>query len=623
MIRVGELLQGRYRILQEIGTGGIGVIFLAEDRNMGKLVVVKKIKENFVERLETRGEVDILKRLRHTYLPQVHDFFQSGSEVYTVMDYIEGCDMQQYLMEGTEVSEEQICRWLSQLLEVLDYLHSQTPPIYHCDIKPANIMITPEGNVCLIDFNISLGDDEKTLKGLSKWYSAPEQREAALHPGTKTGLDGRMDLYSLGASFYALMTGYYPDPDQESVWTQESRKKYSSALISILSKSMEQKPQRRFASAAQMKKALEKKEKWDAEERKVWFARLGVYTVAVLLLTCGISMAVYGRYRTEKESWQQAQQEFYRLCEWGDEAEITDAALQLLNDRSMTRYMADAERGNLLWQIADAYYLEEEYAAAAEYYQEAEEYVKNDAGIHMDHAMALIKDQRISEAERYLRQLETSGMENDELKLLQGELLLEKKDYEGALQAGKELAAESTSREVGQKACILAADACIALEEPEKGLSWLKKGENRQSDRNILRRIMTVALELSGNQPEYQQTALAYAEKICENWPMSRTDRLNLAAVKISAGQEEEAKELLLEMYREGTDLYQVPMYLAILVYNREISGRTPSEDSVSQFLEYGDQAASLYEGEKGQVRDDKMEDLMDTCARIRKRRDS
>lgn len=169
MFKIGDILQGRYQILQEIGAGGIGVIFLAEDLNLRKRVVVKKIKENFVDNLATRSEVDILKNLRHTYLPQVYDFFQDGNEVYTVMDYIEGYDLQVYLMQQIEIPETEILKWLWQLLEVLKYLHSQNPPIYHCDIKPANIMITTGGDVCLIDFNISLGDDEKTLKGLSKW----------------------------------------------------------------------------------------------------------------------------------------------------------------------------------------------------------------------------------------------------------------------------------------------------------------------------------------------------------------------------------------------------------------------------------------------------------------------
>ena len=108
------------------------------------------------------------------YLPQVYDFVQIGTDVFTVMDYIPGHDLKYYLDRGQQFDEKQILIWLNQLLEVLEYLHTRSPKIIHCDIKPANIMITEEGNVCLIDFNISLdGENNKELVGLSTQFASP------------------------------------------------------------------------------------------------------------------------------------------------------------------------------------------------------------------------------------------------------------------------------------------------------------------------------------------------------------------------------------------------------------------------------------------------------------------
>ena len=154
----GEILAGTYQILKEIGKGGAGIIYLAYHMNLRKYVVVKKMKENVVDVLNIRGEADILKSLRHSYLPQVYDFLQVGTEIYTVMEYIEGRDLQYYIESGYRPDEQTLICWLTQLSEVLVYLHKHR--ILHLDIKPANIMVTSEGDLCLIDFNVSLESEE-------------------------------------------------------------------------------------------------------------------------------------------------------------------------------------------------------------------------------------------------------------------------------------------------------------------------------------------------------------------------------------------------------------------------------------------------------------------------------
>lgn len=177
MIAQGTILDNTYKVIKTIGAGGGGEIYLAEHLRLEKLVVIKKIKENMKGLIEDRGEADILKRLSYPYLPQVYDFFIENNQVYTIMEYIEGENFQQLIKKGVHFEKKDIIKWGTQLSQVLEYLHGQKPPIIHRDIKPANIILTPAGNICLIDFNVSFGNegDSKQIIAHSDGYSPIEQ----------------------------------------------------------------------------------------------------------------------------------------------------------------------------------------------------------------------------------------------------------------------------------------------------------------------------------------------------------------------------------------------------------------------------------------------------------------
>ena len=156
MLTANVILNETYQIIRPIGKGGMGVVYLAYHLRLQKYVVVKRIAQNITGRLSARTEADILKNLHHPNLPQVYDFVQEGSSVYTVIDYIDGEDLGSYIRSGYVFSEQELVRWMRQLAQALEYLHSRTPPVLHMDIKPGNIMIDRQGNAVLIDFNISL-----------------------------------------------------------------------------------------------------------------------------------------------------------------------------------------------------------------------------------------------------------------------------------------------------------------------------------------------------------------------------------------------------------------------------------------------------------------------------------
>ncbi|MCM1044740.1 MAG: protein kinase [Candidatus Gastranaerophilales bacterium] len=180
----GTILENTYEIIEEIGSGGGGIVFKARHLRLQTDVVVKKIKDEVQGKVKSRQEADILKRLKHPFLPRVYDFIETEDGVYTVMDFIQGEDLDEAVKKHGKYPQKQVKKWAEQLGEALAYLHGQKQPIIHSDIKPANIMLTGEGNVCLIDFNISLamGGTMESAVGISAGFSPPEQyRDPALY----------------------------------------------------------------------------------------------------------------------------------------------------------------------------------------------------------------------------------------------------------------------------------------------------------------------------------------------------------------------------------------------------------------------------------------------------------
>ena len=173
----GVILEKTYEIVEEIGSGGGGIVYKARHLRLQTDVVVKKIKDEVLGKLESRQEADILKKLKHPYLPRVYDFIERQDGIYTVMDFIHGENLDTAVKRHGKYSQKQVKKWAEQLGEALEYLHRQNPPIIHSDIKPANIMLTESGDICLIDFNISLamGSSLESAVGISAGFSPPEQ----------------------------------------------------------------------------------------------------------------------------------------------------------------------------------------------------------------------------------------------------------------------------------------------------------------------------------------------------------------------------------------------------------------------------------------------------------------
>ena len=209
MIENGTLLQNRYLIEKQIGAGGMGAVYLAVDRRFDNYVA---IKETFHKDQELGAaferEARLLNSLNHSSLPHVSDYFTENNNYFLVMQYIEGDDLFEKLKCDGAFPVEKVSNWIDRLLDALEYLHSQEPPIIHRDIKPQNLKITPRGNVILLDFGLAKLKSEDassvhSVFGYSRKYSPLEQIQG-------TGTDARSDIFSLAATAYHLLTGEPP-----------------------------------------------------------------------------------------------------------------------------------------------------------------------------------------------------------------------------------------------------------------------------------------------------------------------------------------------------------------------------------------------------------------------------
>ena len=161
MARLGEIIDGKYEVLREIGRGGMSVVYLAMDKRLNKQWAIKefrKDKDDVSKQIALKAlldEANLMKKLDHPTLPRIVDIIENNQSVYIVMDYIEGESLNKVLVTSGAQPQEAVIEWGKQLSEVLDYLHTRTPPIIYRDMKPANVMLKPDGTVRLIDFGIA------------------------------------------------------------------------------------------------------------------------------------------------------------------------------------------------------------------------------------------------------------------------------------------------------------------------------------------------------------------------------------------------------------------------------------------------------------------------------------
>ena len=286
-IERGTVIDGKYEILKQIGKGGMSVVYLAMDLRLNKQWAVKVIqrkgigKNNEVVLNKVPDDTELMKRLDHPAIPRIVDIIdkEDDPQIYIVMDYVEGESLDKILDEYGAQPQDVVIDWAKQICDTLGYLHSQKPPIIYRDMKPANIMLKPEGNLKIIDFGISREYKEQNLADTTvlgtKGYAPPEQF------GSRQ-TDARSDIYALGMTMHHLVTGVDPRKN-DYVPIKQWNPSLMDGLEIIIDKCVQMAPEDRYQNCNELMYDLEHVELLGIEYKKQQKRKLMTFVISLAL----------------------------------------------------------------------------------------------------------------------------------------------------------------------------------------------------------------------------------------------------------------------------------------------------------------------------------------------------
>lgn len=625
-----------YTGIQKIGEGSGGIVYKAYHERLKIPVVLKEVKHMGKTLATSRQEVDILKNLKHPYLPQVYDFLELDGSIYTVMSFIPGKSFQTLLDEGQHFSQAELIIWARQLLSALHYLHTQTPPIIHSDIKPANLMLTPQGNICLIDFNISFFLDGKTLLGYTHGYSSPEQKRVAMsreHKGVET-IDVKTDIYSVGATFYHLATGTkMGDAGDFALLSQCT----SEAFSRVIEKATSKNKNTRYTSALKMFAALGNIRKQDQRYRHLTSQHHFIQTMLVLVMAVSIVVVGYGFHSLQLERTQS-----YNLLV---ESQMTN--------RENGQY--DAENTNYLQAIAlkpesiEAYYQHACALYEQEKYQECIDFVNYDvnqnekldltnprvadigyiqansyfelgdyehaitayeklftiggfyASYYRDYAITLAYAGNLEKANDVLAQAIDYGLTDDSVYFAKGEISASQNMRDDALKNFELCIEETEDTDLKARAYLMSAKLYERFNENAKIREILLEAKDvlpMSSQLMILQKLIQADIDLGDTtgQTSYYEEAVTLSESLISQKWATRTTYNNLAILHQKLGQLDEAEaslETMKDLYGEDYNLYK---RYAFIELDRQALKENLERD-YAQFAAYYEKAMALYDG--------------------------
>ena len=313
MLEIGSVIDGKYKILNVVGKGGMSVVYLAMNERANKQWAIKEVRKDGMQSFEVVkqnlvAETDLLKKLNHPHLPSIIDVIDCDDTFLIVMDYIEGNPLSKALETSGAQNQDDVIEWTKQLCDVLGYLHSRKPPIIYRDMKPSNVMLKPDGNVMLIDFGTAREFKYSSVADTTclgtQGYAAPEQF------GGHGQTDARTDIYCLGATMYHLVTGHNPaTPPYEMYPIRQWNPMLSSGLEEIILKCTQRNPEDRYQSCAELLYALDHYKDLDIENKKVqsfkWktFLASFIMTIVMLVGTIGFSAGLTVQTSSTYESY--------------------------------------------------------------------------------------------------------------------------------------------------------------------------------------------------------------------------------------------------------------------------------------------------------------------------------
>lgn len=290
MAKIGnDIIDSKYEILKLLNTGGMNsAIYLALDKKLNRQWAIKKVRKSSSQTTSMlMAEASIMKNLDHPMLPRIVGIEEDPKFFYIIMDFVQGENLKTVVTSSGPQAQDTVVSWGVKLCDVLTYLHGKG--IVYRDMKPANIMLSPDGNIKLIDFGIAReykenASEDTTALG-TEGYAAPEQYEG------KGQTDARTDVYGMGITLFQLLTGVNPSSYQENIFSiRLQNPNLSSGLDKIILKCTNKDPKKRYQSTEELKKALLNYRKLDdkflKKQKKVikkFFTLLGLSTLCFVI----------------------------------------------------------------------------------------------------------------------------------------------------------------------------------------------------------------------------------------------------------------------------------------------------------------------------------------------------
>lgn len=313
MARIGQVIDNKYEVLKLIGRGGMSRVYLAMDKRLNKQWAVKEIQKNARDAnneiviQSAIAEANMIKSLDHPAIVRIVDIIDGNDVIYIIEDYIEGETLSTILEENGAQPQDTVIEWAMQICEALEYLHTRKPPIIYRDMKPANVMLKPDGNIKIIDFGIAREYKERSLADTvnlgTRGYAAPEQF------GKRGQTDARTDIYCLGVTLYHLLTGKNPsEPPYEIYPIRHWNPQLSAGLETIIQKCTQVNPEDRYQSCAELLYALQHHEEYGAmyraKQKKKLFTFIASAAATVFFAAVGV-LGIGMRTQTNNADYQQ------------------------------------------------------------------------------------------------------------------------------------------------------------------------------------------------------------------------------------------------------------------------------------------------------------------------------
>ncbi|WP_090815044.1 serine/threonine-protein kinase [Oribacterium sp. KHPX15] len=432
-----KILLGRYKIIKEIGRGGMSDVYLAENITLHNYWAIKAVHKLNRGKIELLSEPNILKNLNHFALPRIVDITEDNENLYIIMDYVEGTNLRNLIEKEGCIKEKQILQWGVELCDVLGYLHGQKPPIIYRDMKPGNLIVDRDNHLKLIDFGIAIPADDAGQGAifLTKGYAAPEQTNV------HSQKDSRVDIYALGATLFAMATGKspaqygFPLPMANSI-----NPDLTDGFSTIIQICTSVDPKTRFQNVDQLKHALThvdtynqsyRKQKRKQRSRAVASIVGVVLSMAVLFLGINIhfkekqeaynTLLLDAANAAAKSDFTNAESLFQKSIDMEpkliegylgvastyQKEQQYDKCLDYINNTVLTLFPDSIMDSRLNYIIGQTYEGKGKNQAALKYYEAAANYDTENPGYLQDYIISLINDDQIEKAKELVPRWET------------------------------------------------------------------------------------------------------------------------------------------------------------------------------------------------------------------------